>query len=46
MVINGTTAVDNVEAETVKAEKFVEDGQVYIRRGNEVYNLQGQKVNF
>ena len=46
MVIAGTTAVDNVEAETVKAEKFVEDGQVYIRRGNEVYNLQGQKVNF
>ena len=46
MVINGTTAVDNVEAETVKAEKFVEHGQVYIRRGDEVYNLQGQKVNF
>lgn len=46
MVIAGTTAVDNVEAETVKAEKFVEDGQVYIRRGDEVYNLQGQKVNF
>ena len=46
MVINGTTAVDNVEAEAVKAEKLVEDGQVYIRRGNEVYNLQGQKVNF
>ena len=44
MVIAGTTAVDNVEAETVKAEKFVEDGQVYIRRGNEVYNLQGQIV--
>lgn len=46
MVINGTTAVDNVEAESVKAEKFVEDGQIFIRRGNEVYNLQGQKVNF
>lgn len=46
MVIAGTTAVDNVEAESVKAEKFVEDGQVYIRRGNEVFNLQGQKVNF
>lgn len=46
MVINGATAVDNVEAESVKAEKFVEDGQVYIRRGNEVFNLQGQKVNF
>ncbi len=44
MVINDVTAVDNVEAEAVKAEKFVEDGQVYIRRGNEVYNLQGQIV--
>ncbi len=44
MVINGTTAVDNVEAESVKAEKFVENGQVYIRRGNEVYNLQGQII--
>ena len=44
MRFNGTTAVDNVEAESIKAEKFVEDGQVYIRRGNEVYNLQGQIV--
>ena len=44
MRFNNTTAVDNVEAESVKAEKFVEDGQVYIRRGNEVYNLQGQIV--
>lgn len=46
MRFNGTTAVDNVEAEFVKAEKFVENGQIYIRRGNEVFNLQGQKVNF
>ena len=46
MRFNGTTAVDNVEAESVKAEKFVEDGQIFIRRGNEVFNLQGQKVNF
>lgn len=44
MRFNGTTAVDNVEAESVKAEKFVENGQVLIRRGNEVYNLQGQIV--
>lgn len=44
MRFNGTTAIDNTEAEAVKAEKFVEDGQVYIRRGNEVYNLQGQIV--
>ena len=45
MRFNSTTAIDNVEAEA-QAEKFVENGQVYIRRGNEVYNLQGQKVNF
>lgn len=44
MRFNGTTAVDNVEAESVKAEKFVENGKVLIRRGNEVYNLQGQIV--
>jgi hypothetical protein len=44
MRFNGTTAVDNVEAESVKAEKFVENGEIFIRRGNEVYNLQGQLV--
>lgn len=43
MRFNNTTAVDNVEVE-VKAEKFVEGGQIYIRRGNEVFNLQGQIV--
>ena len=43
MRFNSTTAIDNVEA-GAQAEKFVEDGQVYIRRGNEVYNLQGQIV--
>ena len=41
---NGTQGVENVEAEAVKAEKFIENGQVFIRRGNEVYNLQGQIV--
>lgn len=43
MVINGTTAVENVEA-PAKAEKFFEDGQVLIKRGDAVYNLQGQMV--
>lgn len=38
------TAVESVEAEAVKAEKFVENGQVFIRRGEAVYNLQGQLV--
>ena len=46
MVINQEQAIENVTLENVKAEKFVENGQIYIRRGNEVYNLQGQKVNF
>lgn len=38
------TAVESVEAEAVKAEKFIENGQVFIRRGEAVYNLQGQIV--
>jgi len=46
MRFDGTTAVENVagENEAVKAEKFVKDGQIYVRRGNEVFNLQGQIV--
>ena len=44
MVINQTTGVENVEAAPAKAEKFVENGEILIRRGNEVYNLQGQIV--
>jgi hypothetical protein len=41
---DNATAIDNVEVEAVKAEKFIEDGQLFIRRGNEVFNLQGQIV--
>jgi len=44
MIINEAQAVENVAVESVKAEKFVENGQIFIRRGNEVYNLQGQMV--
>ena len=40
---NATTGVQNVKAE-LKAEKFIENGQVLIRRGEAVYNLQGQMV--
>ena len=43
MVINQTTSVENVEALEAPV-KFVENGQIFIRRGNEVYNLQGQMV--
>ena len=38
------TAVENVETETVKAQKFIENGQVLIQRGENVYNVQGQIV--
>ena len=44
MVFNQATSVENVEVEAVKAEKFYENGQLFIRRGNEVYNVQGQLV--
>lgn len=44
MVFNEEQAIDNVTLESVKAEKFVENGQIFIRRGNEVFNLQGQIV--
>ncbi len=44
MVINGAQGVENVGVDA-KAQKFIgEDGQIYLRRGNEVYNLQGQIV--
>ena len=40
---DAATGVENV-GEAVKAEKFMEDGKVLIRRGNVIYNLQGQVV--
>lgn len=39
-----TEAVSNVETATVKAVKFMENGEIFIRRGENVYNLQGQIV--
>ena len=44
MRFNQPTAVENVELEAVKAEKFIENGQVLIKRGENVYNVQGQIV--
>jgi hypothetical protein len=41
---NGTTAFENVEMNEAKAVKFMEDGKVFIKRGDAVYNLQGQLV--
>ena len=40
---NGEQGVENVAAEG-KAVKFVENGRVFIKRGDKVYNLQGQLV--
>lgn len=39
-----TEAIESVEAASVKAVKFVENGEILIRRGENVYNLQGQIV--
>ena len=44
MVINGAQGIEKVQGDNVPCTKFVENGQVFIRRGNEVYNLQGQIV--
>jgi len=44
MVINGAQGIEKVQGDNAPCTKFVENGQVFIRRGNEVYNLQGQIV--
>jgi hypothetical protein len=41
---NNTTAVENVAPEAMKAEKFMENGQMFIKRGDVVYTIQGQVV--
>lgn len=43
MVFDETQAVDNVET-TIEAVKFMENGQLFIRRGENIYNVQGQIV--
>lgn len=43
MIVEGTTDVENVEAE-VAAEKVYQNGQLLIKKGNRLYNLQGQIV--
>lgn len=37
------TAIDNADA-TVKAVKFVENGQLFIEKNGHVYNVQGQTI--
>ena len=40
----GTTGFDPTNAEAVPTTKFIENGQLYIRRGNAVYTIQGVRV--
>ena len=42
-VYDTATAIDN-SAEAVHATKFIEDGQLFIRRGDAVYTIQGIRV--
>ena len=39
-----TTDISNTSDEAVKAIKFFRNGQLYIRRGNQIYNIQGIRV--
>jgi hypothetical protein len=41
---DASTALVNVEADAQKAVKFMRDGQLYIQRGNKVYNALGAVV--
>ncbi len=46
-VINDTqnaTGIENNGTQAVEAVKFIENGQIYIRRGEAVYNVQGVRV--
>jgi len=40
---NEEQGIEDIKAD-VKAEKFVENGQIFIKRGEAVYNMQGQIV--
>ena len=40
----GTTGIDPTNAEAVPTTKFIENGQLYIRRGEAVYTIQGVRV--
>jgi hypothetical protein len=38
------TDIHNASWEDSKAEKFIQDGQLYIRKNNKVYNVVGQQI--
>ena len=44
----GSTAIEEERSETVstvRSEKFIKDGQLFIRRDGKVYNIFGLKIN-
>ena len=41
MVNTTATAINNVENDATKAVKFVKNGQLYIQRGEKLYNVLG-----
>ena len=42
--INGANDIRNINWEENKAEKFVHDGQLYIRKNNKLFNIVGQQI--
>ena len=44
MVFSEEQGIESIAADEGKAVKFVENGRVFIKRGEKVYNLQGQLV--
>lgn len=41
---NPEQAIDNTSAPAQKAEKFIRNGQLYIRRGEHIFNALGQQL--
>ena len=41
---NPEQAIDNTFAPAQKAEKFIRNGQLYIRRGEHIFNALGQQL--
>ena len=43
-IFDATTDLEATGADSIEATKFMENGQLFIRRGEAVYNLQGMRV--
>ena len=39
------TGMENVQVEVQDGEKFIRNGQLYIKRDGKIYNVMGQKMN-